>query len=51
MEKNRSDYLKHTPRGIIKWAPFKSLPEFTTKLKEQNETPNKESKRNSNGKN
>lgn len=31
----RSDELKHKPRGIIKWAPFNSLPEFTEKQKEQ----------------
>lgn len=34
MENKRSDLLKHKPRGIIKWAPFNSLPEFTTQLKE-----------------
>ncbi|WOO89311.1 hypothetical protein R2F61_01000 [Mollicutes bacterium LVI A0078] len=33
---NRSDQLKHKPRGIIKWAPFNSLPEFTMQLKEKN---------------
>ncbi len=32
---NRSDQLKHKPRGIIKWAPFNSLPEFTMQLKEK----------------
>lgn len=31
----RSDELKHKPRGIIKWAPFNSLPEFTEKQREQ----------------
>lgn len=31
----RSDELKHKPRGIIKWAPFNSLPEFKEKQKEQ----------------
>lgn len=30
---NRSSELKHKPRGIIKWAPFNSLPEFTMQLK------------------
>ncbi|WOO87541.1 hypothetical protein RZE82_00960 [Mollicutes bacterium LVI A0039] len=34
METKRSDSLKHKPRGIIKWAPFNSLPEFTMQLKE-----------------
>lgn len=33
--KKRSEMLKHKPRGIIKWAPFNSLPEFTMKLKER----------------
>lgn len=33
---NRSEKLSHKPRGIIKWAPFNSLPEFTMKLKEKN---------------
>lgn len=41
----RSDQLKHKPRGIIKWAPFNSLPEFTEKQREQrneiNELDNK----------
>ncbi len=32
--KTRTSQLKHKPRGIIKWAPFNSLPEFTTQLKE-----------------
>lgn len=36
MENKRSDKLKHQPRGIIKWAPFNSLPEFTMQLKEKN---------------
>ncbi len=36
MSQNRSDQLKHKPRGIIKWAPFNSLPEFTMQLKEKN---------------
>lgn len=36
METKRSDQLKHKPRGIIKWAPFNSLPEFTMQLKEKN---------------
>lgn len=30
---NRSSKLKHKPRGIIKWAPFNSLPEFAMQLK------------------
>lgn len=30
----RSQQLQHKPRGIIKWAPFNSLPEFTEKQKE-----------------
>ncbi len=32
----RSDALKHKPRGIIKWAPFNSLPEFTMQMKAKN---------------
>lgn len=32
--KKRSDELYHAPRGIIKWAPFNSLPEFTEKQKQ-----------------
>lgn len=35
MTTKRSDKLKHKPRGIIKWAPFNSLPEFTMQLKEK----------------
>lgn len=35
MENKRSEKLKHKPRGIIKWAPFNSLPEFTMQLKEK----------------
>ncbi len=42
MEANRSSQLKHQPRGIIKWAPFNSLPEFTMQLKEQKSKVNKE---------
>lgn len=37
MAVNRSEQLKHKPRGIIKWAPFNSLPEFTMQLKEKNQ--------------
>ncbi len=33
MNEKRSDKLKFKPRGIIKWAPFNSLPEFTEKIK------------------
>lgn len=33
MKNKRSDNLKHKPRGIVKWAPFNSLPEFTAQLK------------------
>lgn len=36
MKTKRSEQLKHKPRGIIKWAPFNSLPEFTQQLKEKN---------------
>ncbi|MFV0498469.1 MAG: hypothetical protein ACK5NF_00305 [Bacilli bacterium] len=32
---NRSEELNHKPRGIVKWAPFNSLPEFTERQKEQ----------------
>lgn len=42
MSANRSDQLKHKPRGIIKWAPFNSLPEFTMQLKEENKSSGKE---------
>lgn len=42
MATNRSDQLKHKPRGIIKWAPFNSLPEFTMQLKEKNSNQIKE---------
>lgn len=42
MENKRSDQLKHKPRGIIKWAPFNSLPEFTMQLKEKNKNQHKE---------
>lgn len=42
MSENRSEQLKHKPRGIIKWAPFNSLPEFTMQLKEKNKTNGKE---------
>lgn len=36
MDQKRSEMLTHRPRGIIKWAPFNSLPEFTMQLKEKN---------------
>lgn len=39
MKNKRSDFLKHQPRGIIKWAPFNSLPEFTTQLKANHMQP------------
>lgn len=42
MSRNRSEQLTHKPRGIIKWAPFNSLPEFTMQLKEKNKTKDKE---------
>lgn len=35
---NRSEQLHHKPRGIKKWAPFNSLPEFTEKQKEMRAT-------------
>ncbi len=31
---SRSQQLTHKPRGIVKWAPFNSLPEFTEKQKQ-----------------